>query len=1082
VANDLQVTISASVKGLIDGLQQASSAVKENTAVMEGTFHHLVETVEKLKAPFMTMAAVVGGGALFKEAISEANNFTGEVFRLSRALGVSTEEASGLKVAIGKLGIDSDTYITAVYKLQMALRTNEAALNANGVATRNAKNEHLAIQDVMQNGLGRIKQLKSGYDANALSQLMFGRGAKEMAQLQLLTNERLADGAEEARHLGLVVTQDGVLSMRAYKDAVHDVHEVFEALQIKLGQAVLPLLTKLAHLFSSMGGAIVSGIGAALKGLFEILGYTSIQLSILAAVLYGPLKAAFVAGSTAVLAFVASLQKQYSLALATAMMQTNNLAATFGLSAKEAAKMGLAVGPSLGNRLTALGSVVGSMINPLTLVIAALVGGAFALERFMSSNTRAAKEAAEASRAFKSQTTEYMTLAEEAKRLDAITVKNGYSTSQVELAQKKLHIVLEQLNNMYPGFNKLLEGEDGHHRSITEALKLQTAELEKQAKSKLDSATAEMKRLERAQDAYDAEKAQREALEKPVTTPSTAGLSALTAQEQSAALGAQLLHGWLAKGVNAMSAWRNTDVSNALKEQRQAVLDLTTSYQSLLGEVGKPAASFVDAVGTGRFKTWEKELEQIKGAEENWFSWDVDRESSFWQAKLAMSQKGSGEYEATLVKVNALRKATQLKEHEEQLQALGLQLDAAKYDGQRRIDLANQMVQEEVRLHKEGSKEVIAAQRKAAEVQREVQRDLLASWRSYHQGKRDLEMDALKVYEDDLAFQVEMGELTTGQMLEMTRASLDRKYELERQGNAEALANEELTMDQRRKLLNKGERDYQQYLIAVHKLNQAMAANQMAVAMEFINPFVSAFQSGLQKMLRGQISFAKAVSGIWSITFDAITQGVSQLVADWVKAGLKMLSSWISTKMAELGIANAVEGGKASAAVAGATVAGAADFALLEEQLAAAEVRSVAATGQIVTNAAVAGSGAAASASSTPGIGWILAIPAMVAVVAGVMALRSMVGSAAGGWDIGNENPMGQLHAKEMVLPARYAEGFRQIINNHGNVEGSSGGGPTVINIHATDSVGIDRVLQNRKATIIKIVEEAWRNGRYRKA
>jgi predicted CoA-binding protein len=50
------------------------------------------------------------------------------------------------------------------------------------------------------------------------------------------------------------------------------------------------------------------------------------------------------------------------------------------------------------------------------------------------------------------------------------------------------------------------------------------------------------------------------------------------------------------------------DVSDALKEQRQSVLDLTTSYQSLLGEVGKPAATFVDAVGTGRFKTWEKEL------------------------------------------------------------------------------------------------------------------------------------------------------------------------------------------------------------------------------------------------------------------------------------------------------------------------------------------------------------------------------------------------------------------------------------------------------------------------------------------
>jgi len=82
----------------------------------------------------------------------------------------------------------------------------------------------------------------------------------------------------------------------------------------------------------------------------------------------------------------------------------------------------------------------------------------------------------------------------------------------------------------------------------------------------------------------------------------------------------------------------------------------------------------------------------------------------------------------------------------------------------------------------------------------------------------------------------------------------------------------------------------------------------------------------------------------------------------------------------------------------------------------------------IGADAAKAGSGAASSVASVHYVGPILAIAAMAAVFAGVMGMKSNVPSAAGGFDIpGNINPITQLHANEMVLPAKHADVIRAL-------------------------------------------------------
>jgi hypothetical protein len=124
------------------------------------------------------------------------------------------------------------------------------------------------------------------------------------------------------------------------------------------------------------------------------------------------------------------------------------------------------------------------------------------------------------------------------------------------------------------------------------------------------------------------------------------------------------------------------------------------------------------------------------------------------------------------------------------------------------------------------------------------------------------------------------------------------------------------------------------------------------------------------------------------------------------------------------------------------------------------------------SDAVTAAKGAYASAAQIPYIGWIVAPMAAAAAFAGVEAF----GSAEGGFDIPpGVNPVTQLHAKEMVLPANLAEGVR----NMSGQGGQGGGGDTHIhqNVQAWDGRSVMDTFLNNGRTIGTAVRQAYRGG-----
>jgi hypothetical protein len=455
--DNLSVTISASVQGLIDGMKQATDAIKEHATQVKDSVDHIAGAFESIIAPFEKFAFLLGGGVLFKKALQGSVEWTLSVRDLALAIGTSTEEASGLMLALNRVGMQTQTYVQMTTQLGRALRMNEAALNANKVATRDIHGAHLNINEVMRNGIDRIQQLRAGYDANQLALQMFGKGTKDVALLQRLTNEELDEGGKTAERLNLKVTKSWAQTMQGYKYALHDLEEVFEAFSINLAEKVVPVFAKIAHWFSET--MPIETFQRVLASFGKLLDYQSI--TVLPLLLYG----------------LELLHNKYI-----------KLTASGGLIYEVIKKFNtaleaqaLTVSSTLVSRIAAYGSALVSTIGPLVILAGLIIGAAYAYERYATAASRAAKAEAEKARVDLDNLKQQQDLVARATREEEAIKRTKEGTDAHTKATERLALMKETLIRLYPSLKAVLEGEEGKHRSIADAIKILNAEEEKKA-------------------------------------------------------------------------------------------------------------------------------------------------------------------------------------------------------------------------------------------------------------------------------------------------------------------------------------------------------------------------------------------------------------------------------------------------------------------------------------------------------------------------------------------------------------------------------------------------------------------------
>ena len=259
--------IAASLK---ETTAKMGDSVKGMTEGMKSGMDNITSVVGAVQKHFVALAAIVAGVGVFKEGIEETKKFTGEAIKLSKALGITTDEAAALNVALGDIYSDSETMVSASSMLTKQLRTNEDALNKMGLVTRDASGEYRNMKDLMMDSISVLKEYKEGTDRNLAAQTMFGKGAGDVNSLMKLNAEVIEAAKEKQEQLGLIVGVENVEASKRYKAAMNDVGDVMTAIKKTIGDAVMPVFTKLGEWFAVIGPAAVTIIKGAIGGLTAV--------------------------------------------------------------------------------------------------------------------------------------------------------------------------------------------------------------------------------------------------------------------------------------------------------------------------------------------------------------------------------------------------------------------------------------------------------------------------------------------------------------------------------------------------------------------------------------------------------------------------------------------------------------------------------------------------------------------------------------------------------------------------------------------------------------------------------------------
>lgn len=260
----VEVRVSANVGSLERGMEQAAQSVENGARRMDGSLKdagdNMAGVASVVRSAFASVAAVAAAAFSFvaiKNAAEETVKYTEAAMDLGRAMGVSATDASVWISVLDDIGATQGELSAASRGLTMNLTKNEDSLNAMGLATRDANGKLRPMNDLMLDAIAVVNSYKEGTDRNAAAQEVFGRSVNGSSKLLLASREAAEETERKMRDLGMVVGQDNVEAWRDYDQASDDANLTGKALQITIGQALIPVMTAFKSSLVSIGPELV---------------------------------------------------------------------------------------------------------------------------------------------------------------------------------------------------------------------------------------------------------------------------------------------------------------------------------------------------------------------------------------------------------------------------------------------------------------------------------------------------------------------------------------------------------------------------------------------------------------------------------------------------------------------------------------------------------------------------------------------------------------------------------------------------------------------------------------------------------
>lgn len=486
-----------------------------------------------------------------------------------------------------------------------------------------------------------------------------------------------------------------------------------------------------------------------------------------------------------------------------------------------------------------------------------------------------------------------------------------------------------------------------------------------------------------------------------------------------------------------------TEMADNLKEAQDSFSGDTSRIWDKGTAVGAPKGGtkqmgeFKDK-DKGNMPGWEAQLAEAKQAFQeqqnlagSFRQYDKQDELQFWRDKLAITVSGSNDNLAVRKRIADLQLQINKDAFENELGKLKAQEAAYKNNTEAKLAILEQEAVLIKQRYGQDSKEYQDAQRAMVDVRRQAAEQIKQIAMLQAQAERQARQTSIELERQAADLELQLGTISREQYLEKLKQFEDQRYEIAREALLRRLelakSDPDRSPTEVQQIQNEIEALEQQHTLRLGEIKNSKKADQAEPIVNTMKAGEAAMAQSIENMINRTQTLRQAMASIWKSISQTIIAEIAKIIA-------RRIAMWATEKAL--------------------TMAG------------------------IGADAAKAGTGAASAVANIPYVGPILAIAALASVFGSVSAMSSRVpsASAAGGFDIpATMNPVTQLHAREMVLPAKYADVIRAQAE-----QGGGGGGDTHHwQINAVDARGFEDMLMKRGGAdvLIRALTERKRNG-----
>ena len=397
-----------------------------------------------------------------------------------------------------------------------------------------------------------------------------------------------------------------------------------------------------------------------------------------------------------------------------------------------------------------------------------------------------------------------------------------------------------------------------------------------------------------------------------------------------------------------------------------------------------------------------------------------------------------------------MKKAIAEQDYQLQIAQMKDELDAAKTSGERRIEIAKEIAEKVGQTYGTGSRQYAEAEKEVERMERAHQDELTKIAQDGIAARVKISGELVDVRRQQLDLELTEGKITNSQKLDQERELITEQYAIQRQATLDRIA-----------------------LLQEDVKAQTEAKNELLL-------LDLKYQLELQKNADLQAKNAKAE---WNTIQSSVSTALDQMAlgvlrgTETMRQAFRKLALDIGQTFLQLGIQTTARWALDESAKTTATALGLNARGDMEAGAAAESIALWAATAlkNIMIDAKEAMAGAYKAIVGIPYVGPALAPAAAAAAGAAVGGFGGGIPSAAGGYDIpAGINPIVQTHAREMILPAKYADVIR------GLASGAGGGGGDVHHHHyqiqAVDGESVRRLFMNHGAALGEAMRRQSRN------